>query len=372
MIHRLEVALLMYAVFFLQRIEAFGTSVGMIVLIALFVVTIFRMLVFNVPISSNFNALSTYPLFVFAFLYGGLFGLGSYSPSDLVPFVAAAIVWILFEINRDWRIEYFLDSRLLLSILGVLGYYLVVDTVTVLSESSGALKKTFEFSNPNYTGFLLNLLTWIWLLDSRRKGPVSAVFIVCATVAVAMTLSKSAYVVHLMLVLIYLRHNFILATIVFGVLTLAITPYLAQEGGYLDLMLSFFDEDLGDAVGHRAGLIGSAIDMAADNPFFGVGYGNFVELASKNYGAPLVVKTHNIILTLMAETGAIGFLIWLLSQIMLFSELNRIKLRVLWIGVAVFYLFALSHASGEQLSQFPLILGLIALLGKNAKVDRVC
>lgn len=368
MAHRIEVMLLMYAVFFLQRIEIFGTSIGMIVLLALFLVTFFRVLICNQVILSRFDALSTYPLFILAFLYGSLFGLGSYT--DLVPFVAPAIVWVLFKLNKSWKLDYFLDSRLLFSILAVLGYYLVLDTISVLNESSGVLKKTFEFSNPNYTGFLINLLTWIWLLDPKRKWLTSAFFMLFATVAIVMTLSKTAYVIHLLLAVIFIRKNYILAIALFSALIIGIVPYITQDGGYLELMLSFFDEDVGDAVGHRAGLINSALEMAMDNPFFGAGYGNFVEFATRDYGAPLVVKTHNIILTLMAEAGAVGLLIWLASQILLFLELNRIKSKFLWIGIAVFYLFSLSHASGEQLSQFPLILGLIVLVAKNTKINR--
>ncbi len=370
MSHKIEAALLLYAVFILQRIEFLGTSVGMLILLALLTKTLIRALIINRRISTKFDALSTYPAFILSFLYGTLFGLGSYSSSDLVPFVAPAIVWMLFKVNKEWRPELFIDARLIVSIVITIGYFLVVDTLTVLNDSSGALKKTFQYSNPNYSGFLLNLLTWLWLLNSQRKPISSFIFMSLATAAIMMTLSKTAYAIHILFIFVLLKKNFVQGILFFTAISLLAAPYLV-ELGYLDLLFDFFEKDLDSAIGHRAGLINSALVMAADNPLFGVGYGNFLELATSHYGAPIAVKTHNIILTLIAEAGAVGLLIWIISQTLLLAELFRIKLRLPMVGLVIFYLFALTHASGEQLSQLPLILGLIALIGRNVKTNRI-
>lgn len=335
---------------------------GMLVLLSMVLLAILRAFVIDSALVTSFGPLATYPIFISAFLYGALFFHASYAGDDFVPFVAPALAWLLFVLNRHWNIDDFIDSRLLIFLLIILLTYLVRDTVAVISVGTGQLKKTFEFANPNYTGFLLNIIAWLWLLDKNRAFLFSFVFWGLMTVAIVATLSKTAYLIHALLFIFWMGKNKNVVLFFLPVFLVGVGFLVFVDNYYIGLLFQFFESDLGGAVSHRILLVNAALSLFLDNFLFGVGYGNYIEQAVRYYKIPIEVKTHNIILTLLAEAGIVGFLWGVVSQILLWVQVVRIGNKLIWVGLIVFYLFSLSHASGEHLIQFPLMLGIIHLL----------
>ena len=81
-----------------------------------------------------------------------------------------------------------------------------------------------------------------------------------------------------------------------------------------------FDQGDISTSGHLKWLL-IAIEAWADNPFFGVGLGNFGEYYAINYQAMTMAMTHSAYFSFLAETGAIGFTLEMILIVLIFRHL---------------------------------------------------
>ena len=133
-----------------------------------------------------------------------------------------------------------------------------------------------------------------------------------------------------------------------------------------DKMMIFFNRDLGVAIEHRGHLIMAALNIYSDNLLFGCGYERFQDLAYSRYGSGLHVKTHNVLLTVMAENGTVGLLLFLGSSSLLWFYAIRDKnfRKEKFLLLLIFYMYALTHAGSQYFAFIPLF---FVIVQENSK-----
>lgn len=90
---------------------------------------------------------------------------------------------------------------------------------------------------------------------------------------------------------------------------------------------SYFGQDGEASSGDRLLAWKAAIGMFFDNPLFGVGWGKFTENV-RNYGLDKKLIAHNTMLSVLAETGIIGFYFFSAILIITFRQLIEIRQKI--------------------------------------------
>ena len=353
-------ASLLFSIFILQRIDAFGTSVAMLALGIIFLFILARGLIRGGVTLSRDHAMWLYPLYLFSFTYQlPLEALIKASLDAYVVFIAPVLVWLILITQPDFSVSSLLNRKVLVAVTIAVGFYLVRDFFSVLSDGTDTLKKTYTFANPNYTGFLLNILL-IFFVSTEKENKVTlagTAYLFLNTILIALTLSKTAYAIQLIVIVLYLRHRLLYTAIIaIPAGAFAATKYL----DFFELFSNFFKRSSDAAISNRIGLMRCALDAFLDNPLFGVGYGNFMEIGNRIYHTPLDVKVHNLFLSSLAENGIVGFSLLLLSITALLFRLAVWKTASGIMMTLSLLAYASTHTGVESLSLLPAMIFVLA------------
>lgn len=362
---RIEAFLLLFSACYLQRIDILGTSLGFIVIVILLAIAASRAFHEKRFRMQTSAVMYSYPLFIFAFIFPPFFSLSELNFEVYIPFTASLIVWMYLLLQGAPSTKDFAYRPAIWVILIFLGYALVSDFSNMISASEQSLKKNFEFANPNFTGFLINILTTIFLLGEKGKSNNKWTFMLASTLLVVLSLSKTAYILQGLILGVQLGKRALIIAIIGATAAFTFGITLITETTITTRTLTFFENDVPGAITHRIDLIKSAWNIFCDNPLFGIGYGNYLKFAFFMYDSPFAVKTHNIILTILSERGLFGFFLLGLSQMILWLNMSGKWNANLILIYSAYWAFSLSHAIGETLVVWPIIIHLLSDHSKN-------
>lgn len=281
------------------------------------------------------------------------------------PVLRISILWTLFYFVY-LQAQSFTVAEIKLIVIafacgaGALG---LVGTVSYLGSGStvlyagGALTSTRAvgtFADANYYAALLVLATLpaiALLLSGARRYAILAAPLVFAIAGIAFSLSRggiSGFVVGLLVLLMWARARWMALGLIalFTLLTLmnANPVVKSDQFGVVEKRLSSLRDPTHGANAQRPEIWATAINVAADHPFFGVGVNQFQAEASRRglteYGSPLE-NAHSIPFSLLAETGLLG-----LSAFLLFAgQLGARAVRALRAADSARYALALGIAA---------------------------
>lgn len=352
--------MLLLAACYLQRIELLGSSLGFFVIASLFTLAIVRSVRSGRLQIQRSVIMYSYPIFIFAFTFPPFITTNNMTFDSYTPFIAPLIVWAYLMLQESPPAEDFTYGPTIWTILLLLGYTLASDFISMFSAGDQSLKKNFEFSNPNFTGFLINILTSFFLYGTKRIKLQTWAFLLVSSAFIILTLSKTAYILQALTILLYFNKQLFKAMIVIIPMMLFFGAAITSQIDALSRIQTFFENDTAGAVSHRLGLIKSAWNIFCDNPIFGIGYGNYQKYAFFIYDAPFAVKTHNIILTILSERGLFGLSLLGISQLIIWVSMKSAWTKGLIFIYVTYWLYSLTHAIGETLVIWPIIIYLIS------------
>ena len=132
-----------------------------------------------------------------------------------------------------------------------------------------------------------------------------------------------------------------------------------------------------DSVGYRTTVLRLALDMAADNPVFGLGYNNFGSIARRNYGwNPNLLfgidpPAHNSYTFFLVSGGLVALLPYLAWMALLAwqgfrrfrSSRSPLERDALAAGAAVFLTYFLASGTFDNLNHLAMNLIFYAIIG---------
>ena len=354
----LVAGLVMACMFLLQRYTIGAISLSSVVLVAL----VGYGVVVN-EASSRGGRLKiapadlAYPLFVLAFLYNLPLNYYAFDVKSVRLFLAPALLWVILVQWRRLTFRALTDARLLFVFLIVLGLLLTRDFGAMLGGGS-VIKKIYGFANPNYTALLVGVLEVFYLSRERRHRIAGTIYILVSTLLIALTFSKGAYVMQVIIILSFFsRRNLAPLLGLSALIVLLALPFQADIGEMLDRAAIFFKQDWRQALPHRLDLTRAALEIFAEHPLLGIGRDQYIEQAYQFHGTFQQVHSHNILLTILAENGLVGLLLFVGSLTLpaMTFVADRANLRRRALLVLPVVLFALTHAGAETLIFMPLV-----------------
>ncbi len=181
----------------------------------------------------------------------------------------------------------------------------------------------FLIDNNRYVRLIIPLIPLCFFLSGSQKEPYKKLFLVIVffilVFAGLIAVSKAGLlVIFLMLFLIFIKQkNKLRILFIMFVLFLFMLPFvpttLWQRAGILVGVTEGIKGVDDNSLWDRANIVVGGVRMFAHNPILGVGTGNFPSRYAdyKNVGARLGEKAaHNSFLSILAETGIVGFLIF--------------------------------------------------------------
>jgi O-antigen ligase len=128
---------------------------------------------------------------------------------------------------------------------------------------------------------------------------------------------------------------------------------------FLDLKLT--DE----TIQQRGLLINQAVSMVNKNPIFGVGLGNYINnLGSAFISYDQLQPVHNIFLLILAETGLIGFGVFMILAKKIFANIRNIYFLMLVVNLFIIGCFD-HYLLTLQQGQILLVLALSMIMSKR-------
>lgn len=241
----------------------------------------------------------------------------------------------LYKVTKVWIIGVVLNT--FLGIYETLnGIYIAKMAERFEYFSDTAIRYIPYDFEPNY--MQINL-AWALILSfyyfKKFKGNKSILYFISFCIVVLeyfLTVSKAAFLTIALLFPIYILSG--LKNTKVRLYSIAITVLVGIFLFNYEIDFSFFDynierySDLFSAdttkiMTHRDRLFAKALDFFLDNPIFGYGVGNVTEYMSSSFGNGMGT-THNTFLHMLAETGLVGFLFYI---VLIFSfsgiKLNR-------------------------------------------------
>jgi hypothetical protein len=358
------------SILILQRIDFAGTSLGLLVLLAALIINVLYLAKKsgNITIHVLFFVyiLSLLPFFL-SLSYTSEEATLSFLRSIVAPLLVAFIIFTNTSIiTRFSSHEY---GQWLLILLGIVFFGIMANDAISVFIDEGKIKKVYSFGNPNYLAFCILVLQNLWLyLYRTEKISVlkTAVFYLSTSLAILLSFSKSAYVVEVLFVMyvvfgnkITIKHlTNVCITVVF---MFFLITYFMIENEFLISSISFLSDDIGHGTSSRFVHASLAFSLFTDNFIFGLGRDGYL-LYSGGY------KTHNIILTLMADNGIIGLFFYTVFCFvaMCFIAVSKVNCGLIVITLLNYLIFIHTHADGELLIATPLLLFITCI---QLKVD---
>ena len=225
--------------------------------------------------------------------------------------------------------------------------------------SSNIIKKVYNFANPNYTALLILILEVLYLFTNKIYDNKKYLFFIFASILIVFTLSKTAYIMQILLLLLLVNRKVIVNIFFFGLISsiFGLVYFQNTEIELIESISYFFERSSGSAITHRLHLMNAALNIFNDHLIFGCGHTLYQEIAFTQYNSGLNVKTHNIILTLLSENGIVGFTLFLISVFLLVIYIIKYKhfKKEKTILLLIFFAYALSHAGSQFFTFVPLL-----------------
>lgn len=170
-------------------------------------------------------------------------------------------------------------------------------------------------------GMFLSLLCGISFaifLNRKKKGKLLPAILLIASVIALFLTAKRAHVLFSLatMLLVYYFHNSknkqsrivkIIGIVIIGVVLFIIVGQFIPE--MQNVINRFIEaERSGDILNNRSDLYEYAIQLFLSNPIFGCGWGSYKYLRDANFND--YNHAHNVFLQLLAETGIVGFVIF--------------------------------------------------------------
>lgn len=229
---------------------------------------------------------------------------------------------------------------------------------------SGLVRAYGTFSHPNsLAGFLLvNLILW-WKWRDKVKNIWWWVIVWLVLVGIILTGSRTIWLLTLVLGLIFLLKSFKnrFPFLVLGGLLILVLAWIVNFNYPMENFLGGWDEN---GWIKRNQLNASAIGMVKQNPWFGVGLGNFLTKLpefQKDNQIFWLQPVHNILLLVVSEIGWIGMiiLIWMINKLFRNRKIDKFGLMIFGVvilsGMVDHYWFTLP----QNMWLLVLMLGLI-------------
>lgn len=357
--------LLFVSCFILQRYDGLGTSLGLLVLAVLWGWKTLWSADKKLSRGLKGGILRLYPLFILPFLLASLPVVCETGLDPLKPFIAPLLAWWILLDPEFIDRNRLCDKKILGVIFLALACFLVRDMQAMMGSGVGAVKKIYGFGNPNYTAFLIIVLELFYFLNLKIPKALDYMFLLCCVLMIGITFSKTAYMIQVFILIFVFSRRWFLAILITGVCAFVVAAIRFDFSEIFRRAGLFFESDLGNAFMHRSSLTKCAIAVFSDFPWFGCGYGRFPEISYQQYGNFSELKTHNILLTLFAETGVFGTMFFAATCYGIALQLRRrMNLPVLLV-LAAYLGYSVSHADGESLVQLPLLLRLVDDLVKE-------
>jgi O-antigen ligase len=288
--------------------------------------------------------------------------------------VATTLAWFLFA------------SGILSAAVGLLQHFQVPTPVEFLIGRGSAQQVFGNLGQPNHYAahITLALASACYLYACRRlHGALAGGCIALCLLVLAITGSRSTWLflgaLTVLAVLLHVRQRdsgsrrlaiaagWLLPGFVIA-LAVATLPFMAPPQ---DRVLTAVERlfQMASGIGPRLQLWREAWQMFLGAPLLGAGWGQFAwhhfvyqAATGESAGPDIYHHAHNIVLQLMAETGAAGALIILGAIVLWIADLKRVKFDLEW-----WWLLALAAVIGvHSLLEFPLwysyFLGVVALL----------
>lgn len=194
----------------------------------------------------------------------------------------------------------------------------------------------------HYSQFLL--LIYFLLILFRNNKLIKIILIILIFVLTIIGSSRTSMMI-VFVCIMYSLYQYIIGnknysfTSKFKKIFIIILFLLVFSGGivYLNNKLSY--ESASNV--ERKLLLTTAIYEIKENPFFGVGPGNFNNYAQNNLGVSLKsddLATHNHFLQILAEWGIFGFIIYMIPMLVLISNmLKKCKIKKEYQKIYIYY-----------------------------------
>lgn len=247
---------------------------------------------------------------------------------------------VLFSNRADLlpKIQRYLIVALLVScffglIQFLTGYGYMPGTPDRSMFTNGVRRACGMFDDPNYFGFVLSVI-WplgLFIKNKALKNIILLVFFV----TIFLTLSRATLLILIlqMVFFLYFKSKYKITFLLrfFGAILFASLVLFITQPAFLfdriDTLLPLFTGEtnkLENSSAERLDLLFAGIKMFIDNFWFGVGFGNF-QLYSAEYMTffPRSVYAHNTYLTIAAELGVFGLLVWGSGLLYLYLVMSR-------------------------------------------------
>ena len=249
----------------------------------------------------------------------------------------------------------------------------------LIAQMDDGTRAVGPFGNPNYFGHFLAAaiaLAIAWAAITRERGRqwalIGAGFLI--GYALTLSLSRGAIAAFLagILVLAFSRSRALgVAVVVVGLAAiLIIYPIFIQWrleslNGYAS-SAAYQALQASDASRLDAILAGPQLFLTA--PLFGIGFGQYSELSSQFTSLHFAIGSHNWYMSVLAEQGLVGTILWLLLLASVAHKLWSRPPAARWVGFAVLAVFAAGSAFVTQPVSFqtavlPVIVIVATLVG---------
>jgi O-antigen ligase len=252
-------------------------------------------------------------------------------------------------------------AALLSSVLGAVqfgtGRFFVPGTEDRSMRTGDSFRANGLFDDPNYFGYLLTM-TWPIAALILRDRPVLR-NAVCGVllVAVLMTYSRATLLIValqlLVLTMLFSQHLLrLIVRLLMLVITLGPGLVIFNPFGVLDRLITLapvlfnVDATMDNSTAERIDLLFAGMRMFADHFWLGVGFGNFQVLSADYMDFfPRAVYAHNTYLTVAAESGIGGIMLYMsflgvLAWRLLMNKHYFLLLSLLGLAASNFFLVA--------------------------------
>ncbi|WP_426703023.1 O-antigen ligase family protein [Rhodanobacter sp. Col0626] len=229
---------------------------------------------------------------------GALAELGEFGPTVIAFFVFAACCTTRKRVTMAMTV--FVLCSVLLAIHGVGQFRTGIGWTGMPMTEDGRIQYVGIFNDPNDLGLLFaTTLPMAFFLRHRSRGLLRLFWLACASLLLYgtyLTNSRGAMLAVLVVAGIYVWHRR-------GALTAGTLGAIGLIG--MQVLSSRMQEiDAGEESAHgRVEAWYEGMHMFFDHPLFGVGAGNFTDYND--------LTAHNSFVLVLAETGFIGFVLWL-------------------------------------------------------------
>ncbi|MEM9919743.1 MAG: O-antigen ligase family protein [Bacteroidota bacterium] len=260
------------------------------------------------------------------------------------------IVYVLiprYNIVNFFHVGFLLGAMFLLR-----DAYLNFDLAAIVNQEVGGTRLEGQAGNANTIGaiFLMAGLSNLFLFDSAKNLLIKAVLVVAQVlliIGVVATASRSSLLAIVLSVLLYITFKLIIQkqyVILLGALFLILSGLTLSynyimEQTYLGTRIDRLQKGKDGSEEERSQLIRDGIQMVRQNPFMGVGIGNFTNNSSSGR------YSHNDILEVTATLGFIGLFIYSTFFVFPMMSIRRLRKkdilpkdrgRIMVIGVSTF------------------------------------